>query len=455
MHVHWHEGLFLLPHHLQWMQRDVQKQIRLSRSLLSPYAYGVVESKLSYDDLADGRIRFEKLRVIMPSGQEIWFPEDAQLPALDIKSQLTSSGGAIEACIAVPLWAKNRENSFDLGRPADPLVKLLYIPVEEREVADENTGKNPHSLHVRKINARVALKDQDLTDMEFLPIVRILRGTGDDAGKARPDPDFVPPCVLLRSSATLQDLMRDLAAQLSASREAFRIKLTSGGIGMEKKWEFTCKLGILSKYAASLPSIVEEGTISPFVLYLKLRELWGELSALNPEKAVFDCEPYNHLDPLRSLRQVDRKIRGEIIVSPGELWRVPFAGAPGLLRAALEPQHFQRPIGYYLGVKTTRDRTQLALYISNRDKFKLMPRSMEGVMVFGIELKEENAPPIDLPGESGLYYFRINLAGDQNQRRWEQIKQDGSASLVWNTSELDLSKATFTLFMILPSAGAS
>src|ERR1041385_622152 len=88
MHIHWHEGLFLQPHHLQLMQRRLQTDLRAARALFNPHCFGVLEGRISQDDLADGRVRFEKLRAIMPSGQEISFPEDAMLPALDIKAEL-------------------------------------------------------------------------------------------------------------------------------------------------------------------------------------------------------------------------------------------------------------------------------------------------------------------------------------------------------------------------------
>jgi hypothetical protein len=96
------------------------------------------------------------------------------------------------------------------------------------------------------------------------------------------------------------------------------------------------------------------------------------------------------------------------------------------------------------------DRTRLAVYLSDGNKFKLMPKSMEQVAILGLELKEENFPPLDLPSQSNLHYFRLQPAS--NPRRWDQIKQDKAMSLVWNNSEFDLSDAKFTLYMILPGA---
>jgi predicted component of type VI protein secretion system len=78
-----------------------------------------------------------------------------------------------------------------------------------------------------------------------------------------------------------------------------------------------------------------------------------------------------------------------------------------------------------------------------------MPRSLELAAVFGIELKEENVPPLELPAQSDLHYFRVLAAS--TPRRWDQIKQDKAVSLVWNKTDLDLSDAAFTLFMTLPT----
>jgi predicted component of type VI protein secretion system len=83
----------------------------------------------------------------------------------------------------------------------------------------------------------------------------------------------------------------------------------------------------------------------------------------------------------------------------------------------------------------------------------MMPRSMEQVAIFGIELKEEAYPPLELPGQSDLRYFR--LAPTSNQRRWDQIRADKAISLVWNNAEFDLADAIFTLYMTLSSAPAA
>jgi type VI secretion system ImpJ/VasE family protein len=448
MHIHWHEGLFLQPHHLQLMQRRLQVEVRNARLLFSPHGYGLIDARLSADDLADKRIRFERLRAIMPSGQEVLYPEEASLPALNLEAELARAG-SLELLLAVPLWIPNRANSFRTGEPADPRNKLLYIPEERREVADENTGENPQPVYFRKVNARVVLKGEDLADMESIPLMRVVRATGEAAGQPRQDPEYVPPCVFLRSSSVVHNLMRDLVAQLNASRSDLQSKLATGGLGMETKLELTIRLAALNRACSRLPVVVEEGLIAPFEIYLQLRELLGELLALSPAKNAFACEPYRHDDALPCFRELDRKIREEIRVSKGrEPLKVVFAGSPGLLLAQLEAQHLEQATGYYLGVKTRMERSRLANYLKDPNKFKFMPESMKEVAVLGVELQEEGSPPLDLPSQGDLHYFR--LRPDSQPRRWEMVKTQKAVALVWNNAELDLSEATFTLYMTLP-----
>src|SRR5258708_20468522 len=84
MKIHWQEGLFLQPHHLQRMQKSVEDEIASERRLSWPYPFGLIEARLSRDELENKRVRFDKLRAIMPSGLEGNYPAGARLPWLDI-----------------------------------------------------------------------------------------------------------------------------------------------------------------------------------------------------------------------------------------------------------------------------------------------------------------------------------------------------------------------------------
>src|SRR5262245_31823668 len=118
--VHWYEGLFLQPHHLQAMQRYAHDQSSAERRLGWPYPYGVIESRVSTDSLANMLVQFDRLRLIMPSGALVDFPDAADLPPLDIKSAFQSSSASFTVSIGVPLWYPSRGNTLADGGNGSP-----------------------------------------------------------------------------------------------------------------------------------------------------------------------------------------------------------------------------------------------------------------------------------------------------------------------------------------------
>jgi type VI secretion system protein ImpJ len=445
-HVHWHEGLFLLPHHLQLMQRGLMEQLRTDRRLSWHYPYGVVESRLLSDELENGRIRFERLRAIMPSGLEIQVPDSTELPSLDIKSDLAKSGSALNVYLGVPLWMSNRANAFRPGQEADPRVKLHYR-LKEVDREDENSGENAKPILVRMVNARLMLEHEDSSDMELMPLLRLQRASDRDQNVCRQDPRFVPPCLVLSGSPTLRRLLTELAAKVETSRDELLQKLARGGLGAEVKLELTLRLRTLAHFAGSLPALAESPLSPPFELYLHLRQLLGELASLLPAELDPRSAPYDHDNPLPCFEELDSKIRRGLVTQEGRVKRIPFQdNANAHPQAALTDEDFTKPTGYFLGVKTRVDRNALATYVTDASKFKLMPLSLEGSPVFGVELREENFPPPELPAEPGLYYFHLL----KENRRWVTFQKDKAAVLEWKRTEFDLSDAKFALYLTLP-----
>ncbi len=456
LEIHWHEGLFLQPHHLQRMQRSLHDQLCFERKLARPYPYGLIEARLSRDDLENMRIRFERLRAIMPSGQIINYPDNAELPSLDIKPALAKSVAGFQVSLGVPLWQNARANTVSLTGEVDTRVKLLYR-VGEMEFTDENNGENPKPVQVRRVNSRLMLEHEDPSDMEVLPLLRILRGTGEDVGLPRQDPDYVPPCFLLSGSAILRELVRDLVSQVEASRKELVVQVARGGFSLDTmrglQFEQLMRLRALNRFSGSLPSLVLAASVTPFDMYLQLRELLGELAALHPDRDEVEAAPYDHDNPLPVFKELSAKIRAQLrgAVAPSFL-KVAFNEVSGLLTATFTPEHFAQPNAYFLGIRTKLDPIVLGRYVEDGDKFKLMPQSLATRAIRGIVLKEERHPPLELPAQTDLHYFRLDRAA--SERMWQQIQSEKLATIRWTGAELDWSGSTFTLYMTVPSTTA-
>ncbi len=451
MQVHWHEGLFLLPHHLQRFQRSLIDSDSAERRLNWAYPYGLVEARLSSDDLENMRIRFDHLHAIMPSGEEVRFPRDAELPAVDIK-QAFESRGRFVVYLGLPLWFDARANCVSPGQTADGRAKILYRVVET-EVADENTGENAKAMLQRRLNARLLLEDDDRSDLEVIPLLRVTRAAGEDVGLPQQDPEFVGPCFVLNGSATLRELVRDLSSQVLASRQELVIQVTRGGFSIDTmrgiQFEQIMRLRTLNRYGADLEALIETSNVAPFEIYVLLRELMGELAALHPDRDLFETAPYHHDNPYPVFSELAAKIRQLLrgSVAPSFL-KAPFTDVSGLLSATLTDEHLQRPTDYFLGIRTKEDPQALARLVEDADRFKLMPQSMASRAIRGLVLKEERFPPLELPAQSGLYFFRL-LRGESS-RSWQQIQAEKVAVVRWTGHES--ADYDVTLYMTLPRA---
>ena len=419
--IHWHEGLFLQPQHLQRFQKTHVDNLSAERRLSWVYPYGVIEARLNTDELENMRLRFDRLRAIMPSGVEVNYPAEAELPAIDIKQAFATSGGALNVGLGVPLYFDARAN-------------VMLYRLNEVEYADENTGENRKPILMRRINARLLLENEDPSDLEVIPLLRIVRATGQDVGMPRQDSEYSGPCLILNGSPVLKELVRDLASQVEASRKELVVQLTRGGFSLENLrgvlFEQMLRLRTLNRFSARLPSLSEAANVPPFFMYLELRELLGELTALHPDRDVFDVPAYDHDNPYLVFGELSSKIRSLLRGAVAPMFmKVPFTKIAGLYTAVFEEKHFTVPNDYFLGIETKEDPRALARLVENPDEFKIMPKSMASRAIRGVLLKEERFVPLELPAKAGLHYFR--LLRSNSTRAWEQIQAEKAAVMRW------------------------
>lgn len=447
--VHWHEGLFLQPHHLQYLQRQLLNQVSGQRRLGYAYPYGLIEARLSADALENMLVRFDRLRVVMPSGLEVVFPDNADLPALDIKKAFDSSSEPFTVSLGVPLWYANRANTIETPSDDDWRIKRLYR-ISEINQTDENSGENPRALQVRRVNARLLLEGDDLSDIEVLPLLRIAHATGEDVGLPKQDPLFVPACFVLQGSPALRDLVRDLTHQVEATRKSLVLQITRGGFSIETmrglQFEQVMRLRTLNRYSARLPSLVASASVTPFEMYVELRELLGELAALYPHRDPFEVSPYNHDNPWIAFRELSERIRSLL---PGGIvanfLKAPFVREDKIFLAALTDEHLSKPNEYFLGIKTKEDPRALAQLVEDGDRFKLMAKSRIDQAIYGVKLAEERHPPLELPSQVGLHYFRLVRS---EGRMWGQIVAEKQIAIRWRGSEA--SDFELMLYMTVP-----
>src|SRR5580692_6027374 len=107
--VHWHEGMFLRPHHMQTAQRFSHHLGNTSEKWDHHYNWGLRAIDIDLDALANNRLVIRSLQARLRDGTLIAVPEDGLLPVLDLKAAFEGQNG-LSVYLAVPRLNIGRAN---------------------------------------------------------------------------------------------------------------------------------------------------------------------------------------------------------------------------------------------------------------------------------------------------------------------------------------------------------
>lgn len=454
-HIHWHEGLFLQPHHMQQMQQNIIMQIRAERRLRYAHAYGVIDSELSADALRNLLVQFRHLRAVMPSGLEVEYPASADLPPLNLQNAFDAGAEAVTVMIGVPLWDANGANVVSGDNNEGWKSRRIY-KLDEIERPDENTGVHMHPMLVRRVNARLLLSTDDISGLEVLPLVRITRSTADSAGLPTLDPHFIPPCLLFHGYAHLTAIVRDLSNQVDANRRDLVTRVSRGGSRGDSTREAKFQaehiffLQTLNKFSGRLATYLSTPGVTPFEMYIELRDLLGELATLVPGYDAMEVSPYDHDRPGVVFGELSDKIRELLqLIANQKFRRVEFREEDEIYVADLTAIQLTESSACYLAVETEEDPRTLVKLVEAPDRFKAMALSNIHQRVRGLTLREEREVPLDLPAKPGLHYFKIEP--EDNRALWRRIIVENTMAIRFTVSEAVDYK--FTLYTTYSDAG--
>ncbi|MCE9534663.1 MAG: type VI secretion system baseplate subunit TssK, partial [Planctomycetes bacterium] len=150
--VHWHEGMFLRPHHFQAatrhslhvLQRNVQWDVH--------HFWGVRKLRVDPDALMAFRFVIRDLEARFKDGTTLALPEDGPEPSLDLKP-LFLGRSRVDLFLAIPQLRVGSANQVTAASPQGRF-KIESLPLE-----DENTGVNPQAMTLRNLNFRLLTAD--------------------------------------------------------------------------------------------------------------------------------------------------------------------------------------------------------------------------------------------------------------------------------------------------------
>lgn len=433
--VHWHEGMFLRPHHLQAAQRHTERLLTTGAKWDHHYNWGLRSIDLDRTALGNHRLVIRSLRARLRDGTLVAMPEETLLPALDLKAALAESGG-VTVYLAVPALNLNRANAAGAGNPEGCRWLL-----DMQELEDENTGLNPQPLQVRRLNLTPRLSGQDHAGYEVLPLVRVQKSARSDA-VPEVDEFYIPPLLACDAWPVLQaGILQYVFDRLGKKIDLRAGQVVGQGIGLESQAQgdalIVARLRVYNEAYALLGQLAFLEGIHPLTAYVELCRLIGQLSIFSDERRPPELPRYDHDDLggcfFRLKQYLDDLLEKD---ADPEYKEAPFIGAGLRMQVALQPSWLEQGWQMFVGVQSQLEprrcielltnEGQLQMKIGSADRADEIYRRGEA----GLRFAAEPTPPRSLPGRQGLIYFRV--LRESQEEEWKNVQKSLSMAIRLN-----------------------
>ncbi|MCK4658662.1 MAG: type VI secretion system baseplate subunit TssK [Phycisphaerae bacterium] len=436
--VHWSEGMFLRPHHLQAGQRWMENIVRTGLDSIRPFAWGFIELEVAPEPLENFTLRLDNCVVRLKDGSWVRIPENADVPPLNFQGAFETAQGRLDVYLGVPQMQDVRPNSVPLENPEQVEGTPRYEP-ELIMRRDENTGENPQMVYVRRLRARLFTEGEDMTGYEIVRVGTVCR---TDRPGAIPELDALGagPLLAIQADAGLSALIRSLADQVEAkddilAREAreHRMLFTDG---VAANTEHLLKLHVLNEARGHLKALLQCPVLHPYDAFVSLSRLIGHLSVFHEDLVPTAIPVYNHDRPGESFERVRTRLNVLLeAMRPMAYAERPFTrkkdgrGRQGL-EIELDRRWIDENLEMFVGLRSEEmDIGELERYIYNRLKFKLAsptraPRII-ATAVQGLRLEVKSVPAGTLPRRQDLHYFKVNKTiGADRTDYWRECEQE-------------------------------
>ncbi|NMM08672.1 MAG: type VI secretion system baseplate subunit TssK [Polaromonas sp.] len=413
--VLWGEGLFLRPQHFQ--RQDAYHEARLHQiaNALHPYAWGVRSMQIDKEALVNSSFRFNDLSVIFPDGEIYDAPRDDKLPPAVSLAEIPLNHQSITFSLAVPALNWYGENSSAVST-----IAMRYIQKGE-ETPDLFTQAATAEVMYLGKQARLVSEFESLQSYISFPIARLRR---EATGGFALDPDFMAPCVSVKSNPLLFLQMRRLMDALHAKVNALYghhrepsksvIEFRSGDIA--SFW----LLHTASAAFASLTHLFHHPVLHPERYFEQLLGLAGQLMTFSKMHSLVDLPVYKHEDPGPAFSKLHSIIKDllETVISTRFFAVALSEIKPGYHSGRLDSGKIDDKTAFYLSVSADMPALELVEIVPLRVKIGA-PDDVEKFVLSampGVRLVHSPQVPPALPVKPDTYYFSVESKGPLYER---------------------------------------
>lgn len=414
--VHWSEGLFLQPHHLQAADRYWTEATQLSEQWDHPYSYGMRSLEFSEEAISNYQFQVNVCHARMKDGALISLDPGQEPDRVDLKEAFASES-TVMVYLAVPKLKLGRSNVGTLEEPG----KNRYIE-SSIGVSDESLGGNDQEIGLRDLNVRVCLSTQDLDGYELLPIARVQRSSEKEA-TPQLDTGYIPPVLAIEAWPPLgRDIVRAIYDVIGQKIEILAETVVNRNISLVSQepgdLNRLMMLSELNAAYATLQVLTFASGVHPLVAYTELARIVGQLAIFGPQRRPPEIPHYDHDDLARIFNWVKQQIELMLEAIGGYEYEQRFFEGEGQgMRVTLENKWLGPDWTWYVGVLRgdLSEKDCLAMLSPGALNWKLgSSAQVESLFRYGqagLQLKPATQAPRALPPSRDWIYYEVNKEG--------------------------------------------
>ncbi len=414
--VHWSEGLFLRPHHFQAADRYWAETLQTSGQWDHQYNYGVRTIEISDDAIANHEFQLNLCHARMKDGTLVSL-QPGQTPDRVNLKEVFASESVVQVYLAVPSLKMGVVN---VG-PEEAAGKHRYI---ERTFSpqDESSGGNDQEIQFRVLNVRLLLSTQDTQGYELLPIAQVQRASDQEAVPVVDD-RFFPPMLAIDAWPPLgRDVVRSIYDIIGKRVELLSEQVINRGISLASQepgdLDRLLMLSKLNEAYSTLRILTFASGVHPFVAYVELCRIVGQLAIFGPQRRAAEAPVYDHDDLARIFYWVKQQIELLLAGVQDPIYEQRFFLGEGKgMRVSLESKWLEAQWQWFVGVShggISREECLNLLCPGELDWKLGSADKVDSLFEFGAEglqMMPEMQVPRALPPGGDWIYYQVDRQG--------------------------------------------
>lgn len=444
--IHWSEGQFLRPHHLQAAARHADTLRYALLSTAAPYVWGFAELDFAEDGIANHLAEVRSCDLILRDGTYVRVPENCVVNPREFKQALEKSSGPLDVYFGVPDLQVVRPNVQNVGEELEGRSPRFAVDLVERY--DENVGDNPQTIEVRRMRGALFFGEEDRGGYQCVRIGKIER----TASGPKLQRGAIPPLLRVKSWSPLVADMETAWNDIRARCEQLGADAAQRGLTFATATpadvEQLVKLAALNELTTRFGAYVGTPEHHPYSLYTLLCEAIGKVALWDDLRRPRELSPYVHDEAGPVFEELFTYLRTLINgLLPKDFIERPFQTKDGGFGVELDYEWFTPNHEMFLGIRSGQAIEQIQALFRTIN-FKLAsPRQADEVYrgrLLGLEFKPAGAVA-NLPKSADLHYFRIS----RTPRYWENCEAERGIFIRMPPTDMPkLSTMKLSLFVV-------